>query len=429
MTDLLVLINGNLAGRAFADKNGHPHFTYEDDWRNSRDAIPLSLSLPLAATTHDSSAVAAVMWGFLPDNEHVLQRWASSFQVSPRNPLALLAHVGEDCAGAAQFIRPERLDDIRDGQGDNVDWLDDAEVEQRLRSVRQDAGTTRYQSDLGQFSLPGAQPKIALHHEEGRWGIPHGRTPTTHILKPPTGAYEGYVENEHFCLTLAKRLGLSVCDSAVLRFGEETTICVTRYDRQLEQGRWWLVHQEDFCQALGVMPQRKYQNQGGPSPVQMETILRQYSSQPQKDRTNFFFALIVNWLIGGTDAHAKNYSLLMGGHSGVRLAPLYDISSALPYPQLDRRRLKIAMRVGSHYRWHDITLRDWLRTGAEMGFSADYTRHALALAADSAADSAASVADELQGGGLDHPIVDDLRNAVVESAERCSRMLTEVIGV
>jgi serine/threonine-protein kinase HipA len=101
MTELLVLINGRLAGRATADGRGRLGFTYDDDWQNRRDAIPLSLSLPLANTHHDSDTVAAVLWGFLPDNEHILQRWASQFHASPRNPLALLGHVGEDCAGAA----------------------------------------------------------------------------------------------------------------------------------------------------------------------------------------------------------------------------------------------------------------------------------------------------------------------------------------
>ncbi len=309
-----------------------------------------------------------------------------------------------------------------------MDWLDEAAVAERLRLVRQDASATRLQDDAGQFSLPGAQPKIALHYDGERWGVPRGRTPTTHILKPPTGAYAGYVENEHFCLALARRLGLSVCESAVLHFGDEVTICVSRYDRQYQQGRWWRVHQEDFCQALGVMPQRKYQNQGGPSPAQLEDTLRQYSSQPQVDRANFLLALVLNWLIGGTDAHAKNYSLLIGAQGVVRLAPLYDISSALPYAQLERRKLSMAMKVGSHYRWHDISLRDWIKAGEEMGFSEQYTRQALALAGATIADAAAAVASEMRSEGIDHPVVDALVDAISESAVRCLKMLGARVG-
>lgn len=423
MTELRVLINGSLAGRVFADSRGRPVFVYDDDWRHSRDAIPLSLSLPLASTHHDPDVVAAVMWGFLPDNEHVLQRWASRFHVSPRNPLALLGHVGEDCAGAAQFVRPERFTgELNDGAGP-VEWLDETAVAERLRVVRQDAGATRRQDDIGQFSLPGAQPKIALHHDGGRWGIPQGRTPTTHILKPPTGAFDGYAENEHFCLALARALGLSVCKSTVLRFGDEITICVTRYDRQYQAGRWWRVHQEDFCQALGVMPQRKYQNEGGPSPAAINGLLQQYSSRPQVDREGFLRSLVFNWLIGGSDAHAKNYSLLVGTGGIVRLAPLYDITSALPYPQIERRKLKMAMKVGSHYRWHDIRLSDWLALGQEMGYREEYTRDVLVRVGSSIADAAAGIAAGMREDGIGHPIVDALVDAIAGSAVRCLKML------
>lgn len=423
MTELLVLINGNLAGRSFADRHGNPGFAYDKDWRNSRDAIPLSLSLPLAESDHPSDTVAAVMWGFLPDNEHVLQRWAGRFHVSPRNPLSLLAYVGEDCAGAAQFVRPERLDRVVDEAQGGVEWLDETSVAERLRQVRQDAGETRHQSDVGQFSLPGVQPKIALHWDDGRWGIPYGRTPTTHILKPPTGAYDGYVENEHFCLNLARRLGLSVCESAVVRFEDEIAICITRYDRANVDGRWWRIHQEDLCQALGAMPQRKYQNEGGPSPAQIGDVLQQYSSQPQADRENFLLALVFNWLIGGTDAHAKNYSLLIGNRGAMRLAPLYDITSALPYPELDRRKLKMAMKIGGHYRRHDISLADWTKLGSEMGFQEGYVRQVLTHAAEAIADEAVAQAHEMRATGISHPIVDSLVDAISESAIRSLRML------
>ena len=428
MTELFVLINGSMAGRVYADKRGRPGFAYDDDWRNSRVAIPLSLSLPLAAKHHDSDAVAALLWGFLPDNEHILQRWAGQFHVSPRNPLALLGHVGEDCAGAAQFVRVDRVDAILDGRPGEVKWLDEASVAERLRQVRGDAGATRRQDDIGQFSLPGAQPKIALHRDDGRWGVPQGRMPTTHILKPPTGTYEGYVENEHFCLMLARRLGLSVCESTILHFEDEITICVTRYDRQYQEGRWWRVHQEDFCQALGLMPQRKYQNEGGPSPAQIGDVLQQYSARPQADRANFLLVLVYNWLIGGSDAHAKNYSLLLGTGGGVRLAPFYDISSALPYPQIDRRKLKMAMKVGSHYRWYDISLRDWLALGNELGFSEQYTREVLALVGNAIADLAATVSAEMRQEGIRHSVLDALVTAIAGSADRCLKMLSASSG-
>src|SRR5262249_18335136 len=148
------------------------------------------------------------LWGLLPDNEFVLDRWARRFQVSARNVFALISHVGEDCAGAVQFVTRERLGAVQSGDSDNIDWLDEAGLAQRLRILHEDHAAWRLPRDTGQFSLAGAQPKTALFFQEGRWGIPSGRVPTTHILKPPTGRFDGHAENEHVCLALARALGL-----------------------------------------------------------------------------------------------------------------------------------------------------------------------------------------------------------------------------
>lgn len=424
MSELLVLMNGVVAGSAFANRQGLPCFKYQEQWCSIKEAIPLSLSLPFAERAHVPATVAAVLWGFLPDNEHVLQTWGRRFQVSPRNPLSLLANVGEDCAGAAQFVRPERLEHVLNGGDDQcTDWLEAASVAERLRQVRRDAGETRRQGDVGQFSLPGAQPKIALQRDGSRWGIPQGRAPTTHILKPPTGAYEGYVENEHFCLNLARRMGLSVCESSIVHFEDEIAICVKRYDRVQAGEGWQRVHQEDFCQALGIMPQLKYQNEGGPSPAQVIHVLHDHSSEPQADRENFLLALIFNWMIGGTDAHAKNYSMLISSGARVRLAPLYDISSALPYPQHDRRKLKMAMKVGNRYRWYEIGLADWLKAGRDLGFSGEYMRNMLGLVSRILPDAATAEASAMKVAGIDHLIIGRLVDEIAQSARRCLAML------
>lgn len=423
MKPLRVLINGCLAGTALMDRHGRIHFEYDSTWTRDGMAIPLSLSLPLARSRHRTSTVAAVLWGLLPDNEYTLQRWGQQFHVSPGNPLALLAHVGEDCAGAAQFVHPDRLPDVRDGANDGVEWLDEAGVADRLRRVKEDHSATRRSGDPGQFSLPGAQPKLALLHDNDRWGIPGGRTPTTHILKPPTGAWEGLVQNEHFCLSLARQLGLAACESTILRFEDEITIALTRYDRTCQGGRWWRVHQEDCCQALGVLPHAKYQNDGGPGPVRINALLRTYSSRPETDRWEFFRALIFNWLIGGTDGHAKNYSVLLGERGEVRLAPLYDLSSALAYPDLDEHKLKLAMKVGRHYRRYQVRIHDWDKLGESMGFEKDEVRAALRQVSERVADAAVSVAGHMRSHGLTHPVLDQLTDAIARSAKRASQML------
>jgi len=190
------------------DAHGNPHFTYTPEWQGADGAFPLSLCLPLTAATHPPGPVADVAWGLLPDNDNTLQGWASRFHVSPRNPVSLLAHVGEDCAGAVQFVASERVEAVLAGEADGIEPLSDAQVAARLSQVRRDVGSGRWLGDIGQFSLAGAQAKIALLKTADGWAVPSGRIPTTHILKPPGSDYNGFVENEMFCLRLARVMGM-----------------------------------------------------------------------------------------------------------------------------------------------------------------------------------------------------------------------------
>lgn len=417
---LTILLSGRIAGRLEADGNGNPRLRYADTWLNTAGAYAVSLSLPLTRADFTPQAVSAVLWGLLPDNESLLQRWGTRFHVSPRNPVALLSHVGEDCAGAIQFVSDERLESILAGSDDRVEPLSDAELAERLRRLRQDNGMARNVDDVGQFSLAGAQSKIALlRQDDGGWAIPAGRVPTTHILKPPGGDYDGFVENEMFCLRLAQALGLPAATVEKIDIGGETAICVSRYDRARMNGNLVRVHQEDFCQALGVMPQIKYQSQGGPGPADLAKVLWDHSSQPRNDVETLFAALAFNYLIGGTDAHAKNYSLLFGAGGNVRLAPLYDISSALPYPQLQKRKIKMAMKIGNHYRWWDIRLEDWRATAASMRLEPAWALETLAAMCLLLPEMAQEVRQQLRDEGIVHPVIDRLLHEIQLSCKRC----------
>lgn len=252
--ELVTLLDGRVVGHVRQDRQGQLRFAYEEAWRDGPGAYPLSLSIPLSRREHGDPVVRPYLEGLLPDNDGVLARWGSRFHVSARNPFALLAHVGEDCAGAVQLVPPERLPELLARADPPVLWLDEAGVAARLRELRGDASAWREASDPGYFSLPGAQAKTALLLRDGRWGVPSGRTPTTHILKPPLGAFDGFAENEHLCLRLAAALGIPSTRSEVARFGDEVAIVVERYDRVSVDGRLVRIHQEDFCQALGVSP-------------------------------------------------------------------------------------------------------------------------------------------------------------------------------
>lgn len=368
-SSLAVLMGGRLVAVVF-HRAGTLELTYDDGWREDSDATPLSLSLPLATRVHRDASVRPFLWGLLPDNEQVLDRWGRTYQVSPQNPFALLRHVGEDCAGAAQFVVPERVDAVVTGDG-GVEWLDDTGVAARIRLLRNDP-TAWHAATTGQFSLAGAQAKTALHHDPktGRWGDPWGAIPTTHIVKPAVTGFDDHDLNEHLCLETARGLDLRAAASSIGSFGDERAIVIERYDRVRTTGELVArVHQEDMCQALGVAPTNKYENEGGPAAERVATLLRD-EVRPRAAADDAVLrladALAFNWIVAGTDAHAKNYSVLLDGRR-VRLAPLYDIASALPYDDMYLPKLRMAMRVGGEYRIERIARRHWGRLAAVVG--------------------------------------------------------------
>jgi serine/threonine-protein kinase HipA len=420
--ELIALLNGQEVGRVTRDGRGRLAFAYAEDWRQARGAYPVSLSMPLAAAEHGHKPIEAFLWGLLPDNAAVLDRWARRFQVSARNPFALMSHVGEDCAGAVQFVRSERLDEVI-GQGPpEIDWLDEAGVAARLRALRADHAAWRIPQDTGQFSLAGAQPKTALLYENGRWGVPSGRTPTTHILKPPTGEFDGHAENEHVCMQLASALGLVTANSKVMRFQDQVAIVIERYDRQRTDAGLIRVHQEDACQALAILPTIKYENEGGPGARAIVELIRTFSGRPDDDVWRFVDALVFNWLIGGTDAHAKNYSMLIGESGRARLAPLYDIASILPYG-FDLQKIRSAMKIGGEYRMRDIGARQWRKLAKDLRLDADALMPRIRDFARKIPDTLADIRRAAKAAGLDHPLIERLSGMITERAQRSAQLL------
>jgi serine/threonine-protein kinase HipA len=289
--------------------------------------------------------------------------------------------------------------------------------------LRDDHAAWRLPRDTGQFSLAGAQPKTALLLQGKRWGIPSGRIPTTHILKPPTGHFNGHAENEHVCLALARNLGLPAAQSKVIRFENEIAIVIERYDRQPRGNEIARIHQEDICQALGMMPTRKYQNEGGPGAADIVELLRNSSTDRQADVTTFVDALGLNWLIAGTDAHAKNYALLLGAGPRVRLAPLYDVASLLPYDEFDSKKLKLAMTIGGEYRLRQIGLRQWQKLARDTRLDADELIARLRSMAQQLPDAANDARRRARAEGLDKAIIDRLTVRLIERAGECEKAL------
>jgi serine/threonine-protein kinase HipA len=421
----VALIDGQEVGRVRQGRSGRLTFVYSESWRQAHNAYPISLSLPLVVSEHGHDPIHAFLWGLLPDNERILDSWARRFGVSARNPFSLLANVGEDCAGAVQFVRPDRVDVIKDGELDKIVSLTVADVAERLRALRTDHSAWRRPGDEGQFSLAGARPKTAFTLQDGRWGLPSGRTPTTHILKPPTGEHDGFVENEHYCLELAAALGLPAARSRVMQFEDQVAIVVERYDRIYTNSGWVRVHQEDLCQALGLPPTRKYENDGGPGAGSAVDLLRANSRAAVDDVATFVGALALSWLIAGTDGHAKNYSILIGAGGAVRLAPLYDIASALPYPaSLDPYKIKLAMKVGGEYFVRKIGRRQWEKLATQLRMRRDDVVSTVMRMAERAPDVAHEVRRAVERDGLSHVILARLADAVATRAKTCFQELS-----
>lgn len=402
---------------------GRLTFRYDEAWRSAPGSYPLSLSMPLIVSEYEHGKIDPWLWGLLPDNENILARWAQRFHVSARNPFALLSTVGEDCAGAVQLVRPDRIAENISDNAEHIEWLTEANVAERLRLLRQDQSAWRVPGDNGQFSLAGAQPKTALLFDGQRWGIPSGRTPTTHILKPPIVAPDGHAENEHLCLMLAREIGLPTAKSQVLWFENEIAIVIDRYDRLRVNGIVHRLHQEDLCQALGYPPTMKYQNEGGPGPQAMVEVIRSYSNEPQEDAWTLARALMMNWIIVGTDAHSKNFSMLIGHGGRARLAPLYDIASALPY-NFDPRKLRLATKIGGNYFLDDIGPRQWRKFGTEMRLSADQVLETCVAMARELPAALAKMGARTKAEGLQHPIIAKMINLLSARADRCVRHLT-----
>lgn len=408
------------------DPGGRTSFSYLPNWREIPGAMPLSLSMPMIAEHYGSKVTEAFLWGLLPENPAVLERLASEHRISPRNPLALLGIIGEDCAGAVQFFREDA-----EPTPDSIEWLEDADIAGRLQQLREQSGFIgRKPGERGQFSLGGAQPKTALlrdtRDDQIRWGVPSGRIPTTHILKPPMPGLLGQVENEHFCLLLSRALGLITARSSVLHFGNESCIAVERYDRtsRLVDGErlWVRIHQEDMCQALSVRPEGKYQRDRGPSARDVLHLLRDNSNRPAEDTQRFMRALALNFVILGTDAHAKNVSIIIARgieRPQIRLSPLYDINSYLPYADARAEDIRMAMSIDGRYESQDIMPRHWEREARMSGVSPEQTLADLRDIIARAPDLSADIVRQGRETGLDHPVLPQLAEQV---AQRCIRL-------
>ena len=260
------------------------------------------------------------------------------------------------------------------------------------------------------LSLAGAQNKMAVARIGEGYALPLNGAPSTHILKPPSPYFAGLIENECFCMKLAAAIGLNVAGVRIGRAQDSSFLEIERYDRRhLSGGTLERIHQEDFCQALGVAPEMKYQSEGGPGLKRCFELVRSVSSAPALDLLRLFDAVVFNYLIGNGDAHGKNFSLLYEGRE-IRLAPLYDLVCTQAHPELSKT---MAMKLGGERNPENVVARNWRKFADEEGFGQPVALRRIQEMAQRVLDAVEKLAPEY-GEAIQVP-------AVVRS--NCSRVL------
>jgi serine/threonine-protein kinase HipA len=350
-----VYLGNHLAGRLWLDARRRFVFRYEGKWVMDPNATPLSLSLPLKTEPYTDDSARPFFANLLPEGE-IRRLIAQRFGLSEKNDFALLEQIGGECAGAVSLLLPGAFPD----ESRSYEELSEEEFHRIITELPR---RPLLAGEKGiRLSLAGAQNKLPVFMEGDKVFIAGGNSPSTHILKPPIPGLDGTVENEAFCMTLAGRVGLPV-PAVFIRKQLDTLLVVERYDRKKDPGGGILrLHQEDFCQALGILPDQKYESEGGPKLSQCFLLLRDNSTRPAADQRSLLSWVIFNALIGNADAHAKNLAILYA-ERGPRLAPFYDLLCTQIYPDLAE---KYAMKIGGENRPDWLQLRHWERLADEL---------------------------------------------------------------
>jgi serine/threonine-protein kinase HipA len=364
-----VYLHSELVGHLIQDDGGQMVFDYAASWLEKPGATALSQSLPLRKERFTRNECRGFFAGILPE-ESKREIIARNLGISARNDYAMLEQIGGECAGAVTFIQAGEA-------------LPERNYRYRALSPKELAGMLKELprrpllagEDGIRLSLAGAQDKIAVRIDGEEVSLPLGGAPSTHILKPAVERFEGVVFNEAACMKLAAAVGLSAAKVETRNVEGVEYLLVERYDRTFRTGDGGArmlerLHQEDFCQAQGIVSEMKYQKEGGPSLKQCFALLRGVSSAPVLDLPRLLDAVIYNFLVGNNDAHGKNFSLLYENvgtaNQTIRLAPLYDVVSTVFYPELSK---DMAMKIGGEYSSEKVLPKNFEQLAEEAGLA------------------------------------------------------------
>lgn len=412
MNTLTVYLRSEPVGTLAQDESGMLQFTYASEWLGHDEATPLSRMLPLSPAPCAHKYARSFFAGILPE-EGPRKVIARILGISEGNDFAMLERIGGECAGAVSLF-PEGQSPLPvENRVRPLDEQDLVAIIEELPRRPLLAGEEGIR-----LSLAGAQDKLPVFMDADRIALPLGNTPSTHILKPEPPHFPGLVANEAFCMDLARRVGLKAAGTTVRMIGETPCIVVRRYDREQGPEGTIRLHQEDFCQALGRPPERKYQQEGGPTVRECVALLREWSTTPVLDILAFVEALVFNLLIGNADAHGKNYSMIYAAGSR-RLAPLYDLVSTIAWPELSTR---LAMNIGHGKHANDLNPAHFRSLAEECDLGWPMIRERVRTLAEK---MLMAVNDSVASSDSALPV---MRARIADMVhDRCERMLKQVV--
>ena len=320
---------GHITGSSFRDAV----FSYDKSYIASPTARAISLSLPLSQKDFDTDATKTFFDGLLPEG-FTRQCVAESIHASSDDYISILQQLGSECLGAIQIIDEEKPS-INEGYIPLT-------IEEIKALAKEGASKSAEIVVKSHLSLTGASGKVGLYYNQssGKWYKPQGLAPSTHIVKQSHVRYKNIVLNEQLCLLTAQKLGIEIPESFILQTqagmvnDEDVLFATRRFDRDFDKDSRiidglktpYRLHQEDFAQALGIKSIDKYEKEGQGYLKKMFDLLLKYSSNPIEDSLKLWRRTVYNCLIGNTDNHIKNSSLMYSKDlSSIRLAPFYDV--------------------------------------------------------------------------------------------------------
>lgn len=359
-------------GELEQNNHGQMRFTYVSEWLENPAAFAVSQSLPLQAETFTQKECRPFFAGILPEDT-IRKLVARNLGISANNDFSMLEKIGGECAGALTFLPKDEQIVTSANQYKELSKQDLIVLLEKLVSQPLLAGEKNVR-----LSMAGVQDKLPVAVQNGRISIPLSNSPSTHILKPTNERFKDLHYNEIFCMSLARKIGLQVAKIELKNISGIEFLLIERYDRIIENDEIVRLHQEDFCQAIGIVPEQKYQNEGGPSLKSCFELIRRASTIPALDLERLIKAVIFNLLIGNCDAHGKNFSLLYQ-KEGITLSPLYDLINTLYYENLTT---KMAMKIGKEYDANKIDQRQFEMLAEQISFSKPGIHKLVAVTAD-----------------------------------------------